>query len=77
MYLQLAISIKLGTMGFRIGSATLTGEEKPEQPRPSELMGTLLEPLLSECSLKNTIHLILHFKKKINNIQGHGRSRTN
>lgn len=70
MYLQLAVSIKLGTVGFRIGSSTLTGEENSEQPKPSELMGTPLDPQLSECSLKNTTPLIFHF---FNN-QGHALS---
>lgn len=54
MHLQVALSIKLGTVSFRTGSSTLTGEEKSEQPRPSELMGTQLDPLLSECSLRRT-----------------------
>lgn len=42
--------IRLVIIGLRIGSSMLTGEDKLEQPRPSELMG--IDPLLSECSLK-------------------------
>ncbi len=49
-YLLLVECIKVDTSGLRTGSSVLTGEEKSEQPRPSELIGT--EPLLTECSLK-------------------------
>jgi len=42
--------IKVDTTGLRTGSSVLVGEEKSEQPRPSELIGT--EPLLRERWLK-------------------------
>ena len=45
--------MRLGMAGLRTGSSTLTGEEKSEQARPSELMGT--DPLLTECSLESKI----------------------
>ncbi len=53
-YLLLVECIKVDTSGLRTGSSVLTGEEKSEHPRPSELIGTLL----CECSLKtHTNHL--------------------
>lgn len=49
--LPVADVVILGNNGLRTGSSMLTGEEKSEQPRPSELMGidpSLPVPSLSE-----------------------------
>ena len=62
--------MRLGMAGLRTGSSTLTGEEKSEQARPSELMGT--DPLLTECSLESKIQELLSAVKTQNNLQSLG-----